>query len=571
LLLLVALLTSVSLGNGLAVDDHMHKGVFLGRSLSHPPGHPTMTMFQFFDGNPQTTKRLLETGYYPWWTHSSFKGALWRPVSAATHWLDYKLWPNAHWLMHLHSILWMMLVLWAASMLYQSILPGKWVAQLALLLFVLNDMFGMPVGWLANRNALVSLFFSILSLLFHHRWRQGDTKHALTASFFFVVSLLSAEAGIATCGYLFGYALFLDKRTTIFRKALSIAHYGVLVVMWRIVYSYLGYGMRHSDMYIDPIHDWSRFLYDMGYKLPVLLMGEWLPLATPDVFLLLTGPARWGFVLLGVCFTVGLGALCWPLRHNPTARFWGTGMLLSLIPVCATMPHSRLLLFSALGGMGLLAMLGAQWLEENDKAHNTNRSLWYKRALFFLIGAHLVVGCIGLPAKALMVRTITPFSDRIAQTTKVQKGKENHTLVIVNSSVLLLDLINIERKRLAGEPHAKRLRVLAPAHGSVSIKRIDEYTLEVLPHKGFFFVFERLFRSSNDPMKVGEQFVLSDMTATIKKVDPAGMPLVVTYRFKYKLESPALRWLQAKTGGGYRPFVPPAQNESVTLPPFRPF
>jgi hypothetical protein len=46
----------------------------------------------------------------------------------------------------------------------------------------------------------------------------------------------------------------------------------------------------------------------------------------------------------------------WPLlRRSATARFWGGGMALALVPACATLPANRLLFFVGLGGMGLLA------------------------------------------------------------------------------------------------------------------------------------------------------------------------------------------------------------------------
>ena len=45
------------------------------------------------------------------------------------------------------------------------------------------------------------------------------------------------------------------------------------------------------------------------------------------------------------------------MRHNQIARFWGLGVLLSLVPVAAVGPENRVLFFVGVGSMGLLAQL----------------------------------------------------------------------------------------------------------------------------------------------------------------------------------------------------------------------
>ena len=62
----------------------------------------------------------------------------------------------------------------------------------------------------------------------------------------------------------------------------------------------------------------------------------------------------WAVLLL-----TAVGVMLLPLlRWDRLARFWLFGMVLSIPLVCTTMPHSRLLGFAGIGGMGLLA----QWI-----------------------------------------------------------------------------------------------------------------------------------------------------------------------------------------------------------------
>src|SRR6185436_12879095 len=73
-------------------------------------------------------------------------------------------------------------------------------------------------------------------------------------------------------------------------------------------------------------------------------------------------------VLAGWLTTALLALLLIPLlRVDRAARFWASGLLLSLLPAAAVLPSNRVLFFAGLGGMGLLAELlggvveGAAW------------------------------------------------------------------------------------------------------------------------------------------------------------------------------------------------------------------
>lgn len=63
----------------------------------------------FFFGyyrDPQRAALARNYGLLPWWTPDSLKIGLWRPVTAFTHWLDYRLYPDSPALMHarLHPV-----------------------------------------------------------------------------------------------------------------------------------------------------------------------------------------------------------------------------------------------------------------------------------------------------------------------------------------------------------------------------------------------------------------------------------------------------------------------------------
>src|SRR5690606_34338726 len=88
-----------------------------------------------------------------------------------------------------------------------------------------------------------------------------------------LVALLSGEGAIAICGYLLAYAIFLDRGSWRAR-AMSLLPCAALVVVWRVVYKALGYGVANSGLYFDPIGDPVGFLGALAERAPVLLFAQ---------------------------------------------------------------------------------------------------------------------------------------------------------------------------------------------------------------------------------------------------------------------------------------------------------
>src|SRR5690606_24169357 len=94
-----------------------------------------------------------------------------RPLSELSHWLDYQLFPDSAVLMHAHSILWYMLLILVSWQLMKRLFPAAWMAGLALALHALDGSNGGAVGWIADRNALITTTFGLLTLLLHLQGR----------------------------------------------------------------------------------------------------------------------------------------------------------------------------------------------------------------------------------------------------------------------------------------------------------------------------------------------------------------------------------------------------------------
>ena len=156
-------------------DDDFHR-----LALTQPEGsmlhRSPAELFVFIEGDEAVNRQSVVMGMLPWWIHEKLRLAFFRPLTGLTHWSDCKLWPELPPLMHLHSLRWFGGVAIAATFLYRRMLRCAWVAGLAALLFAVDDTRGTPAVWLANRNALLGVFFGLLTLIAHHLHVDAGAK-----------------------------------------------------------------------------------------------------------------------------------------------------------------------------------------------------------------------------------------------------------------------------------------------------------------------------------------------------------------------------------------------------------
>jgi hypothetical protein len=560
-------LTLPSLGVGLLVDDYHHKLLMSGSDSIAKLLDSQLDMFRFFDGDPERTAELTDYGIFPWWTYDRIKGAFWRPLASITHWLDYVLWPDSPALMHAQSILWYAGLVIAVTFLYRRLMSPAWIAGLAAVLFAIDDAHGMPVGFLANRNALMACLFGVLSLIAHDRWRREQRRAGIVLGpILLAVSLLSAEAGIATCAYLGAYALFMDRGTWQ-RRVASLLPYLVVVLVWRILWTHLGYGVENIGGYVDPLGEPGRFLSAAVNRAPFFLLAQWaVPPSDISNFLfprtlLVLWSAAIVFLLLLLILLAPL------LRRQRTTRFWAAGMILSVLPICATFPSDRLLLFLGIGGMGLVGQLlefvfgRRQW--------RPKLVLWgiasYVLAAIFIL-SHLIVAPLALPFRSAFPLGPKGLVDKLMINRPLEASVESQDLVIVNPPIAFFACCSV--LTWAGEewPVPRRLRVLTSSlFEPVKVHRPDQRSLVVRPAYGYYaWVLDGLFRTEKHPFRVGDRVELTGMTVEVTKLTRDGRPAEAAFTFSVPLEDASLRWLQYRDGR-FVPFSPPAVGDTVVL------
>jgi hypothetical protein len=571
--ILAVILTLPSLKAGLIGDDYHHKLLMSGSKSIVKLLDSPIDMFRFFDGNPERIFKLKDYGILPWWTYEKVKGAFWRPLASITHWLDYIIWPNSPPLMHLHSLLWYGALVMVVAFFYRRFATVPLVAGLAALLYAIDDAHGMPAGFLSNRNALMATLFGVLAIISHDRWRRDNWRAGITLGpLFLAASLLSAEVGISTCAYLAAYMVFID-RSSWRRRFAAIIPCAAVVIVWRLLWTHLGYGVENVGGYVDPLSEPLRFISAVKNHAPFLLLGQ-LALPPSEISIMLH-PKHWILLWrIALIFLVFVVFVLTPLlRRDRTARFWALGMLLSILPICATFPSDRILTFVGIGAMGLVAQL---LFVVFGKTEPRPKPLLWRIPAFVLAGIfiliHLIVAPLALPLRAAYPIMPKKFTDKFMISGPLDSSVKNQDLVIVNPPVAFFFLVNTLVWESNNQPMPRHLRILTSSlFRPVKIYRPDAKTLVVQPEYGYYaWALDALFRDRKHPFSVGDRVELTGMTVEIIELTGDGRPAKAAFTFAVSLEDPSLRWLQYKDGS-FVPFTPPAIGENVVLQTEKPF
>lgn len=559
------LLLAPSLGAGLFADDLVHR-VSLRPEARASTGIQTALsgdwdLFTFHRwGTPQA---LMDRGRVPWWTDPDFRIAFFRPLSSLWHALDYRVWPHAPWLMHLESIAVFAVGALLAAWLYRRLLAPPWAAGAAAFFFAVDDAHGLVVSWVANRHSLISGVFVLATLLLHMTAREKRTRWAgLLAPALFALALMAGESGLAGLAYLFAHAVWLDRGPWS-RRLAALLPYAVITVAWAGVYRGLGYGAAGTGAYIDPGTDPLRYAAAVVQRMPILLLIQFI------------GVPAWAFgfdatralpALVGV--TIVLGLLGWVLaaavRRDRRAGFFATGMLLSLLPVCAARPLERMLLLPSVGAFGLIAV----FLTSPALARSGWQGSLVRATAAVLVLLHGLVAPLLLPARSVLFASLArDYVERGSNSFPQDMPPGRTILVVLNAPDVLMVNYALADRLIRGDVVPDQLRLLAVLiQGEMSVTRLDERAISVTLSAGFFAdAFSVSYRGPTRPFAPGDVVAVAGMRAEIAETLPDGRPRRVLFRFDEPLESPHFRWVRwEKTR--FVPVTIPRPGEMLTFP-----
>lgn len=557
------LMVAPTLFVGLFMDDALARVKLLGVETPWSPA-PWWDLYTF--ARPDLNAELLAAGHHPWWADPTVRMTFFRPLSAATHALDYALWPHSPLLQHLHSALWYGLCIAVVGRILRRVHgAGSTIAAVGALAFAVAAPHALTVGWLAGRNTLVAFVIGGLALLAHMRWREdGSTRHGIAALALVALGFLASEAILGALAYIFAWQLCIDRAPARSRLA-ALVPYGALLVGWRLLYVAAGFGSAGTDIYHDPATDPLDFALAVATHLPALLGARWA-MAPIEVWALSPPAVHTALVLVGVaCGAALLLGLRRPLRAAPTARLWTLGMLLALVPFTATLPMDRLVLFAGLGFAGLVGVLA-------DRRPST--ALGRRARIAALVIYLPLAAAFGLGRGVALGMGAAANTGGYAQDPR-DPAVPGQTFVYVASTFHRTHYTTLMRAAEGDPAVPRRSVVLTSMFDGAAITRLDDRTLEAVVDRGYMAIdLDRIHRRAAAPFEAGHPVALPDVDITVREVTADGRPRRVAFRFRTPLEDPTLRWLiVAPVEGGpplavaTRPFDPPAIGETVHTRP----
>jgi hypothetical protein len=539
--LLAALLGLPALAGGLALDD-----LLLREQLTTGPG----SAYQFIAGGADEVAEHRASGVFPWWAADDLRVRFFRPLAAATLAFDVRV-SGAPWWMHLHGVLWSVLLAVVAGAAYRATVrrggEAPWIAGLALLLFVVDDAHAASVGWISARHALVGATFAAAALLAHLRWRDaGWTPGALLGPAALALGLLASETALGALAYVAAHAWTLEPGEGWRARVLPLAPYVAVAAAWAAAYRLLGHGAAGCGVYVDPAADPLAFAGAALRHVPLLLTAQ---LGLPGV-VELTPYVPGALAPAAALAALGLLACAWVLRPvwrgSPAARFWTLGMVLATLPVAGALPADRHLLLVGLGGSGLVAATLA--------APRRGRLLGALAGVWLVVHGPLAALLAGPRAlgPAVMHATLVRAADRLPASTR--------PVLLVQAPG---DLFPLYAPALRGAG----VHVLYAGAGPLELERRDARTLVLRPAGGWFAApGDRVFRGADRPLRAGDRVALAGATLSVLEVDADGRPRAVVVRGDEPLDAGRWRWA-AWAADGPAPLELPAPGGSRRLPP----
>jgi hypothetical protein len=560
---LAVLLLLPCAATGLALDDYVL--ALKSQAATVLPALPSqpLELFTFTTGDPAQNARLMdEAALLPWWSDPQHLNAFFRPLSALTHLLDFRLWPSWPTLMHLHSLVWYALLLIVLGYVYRTLEPAAPLAcGFALLLYAIDDAHGATVGWIANRNALLSATLALPALAAHHRALTARGP-GWVAPLWFAQGLCAGESAFCVLGYLVAYALHVDQRSRR-QRLVSLAPYVLLFLAHRAFYHTLGLGSFGSAAYHEPLREPGAFLAALSFNLPVLLSAQlFFPLA--DLGFWGDSGLRlplWLISVLSLLVCAYYGAGLW--RRERMVRFWATGMLLAAATVSASLPGERLLLAVGFGAAPLIArvLLEADILGPSVMPHGARRGF-----VSALVALHMLAAPLLLPLRACAYHVVASAAARLDRSLSTAASITGQSVVVLNAPMnILLSYLQIARA-WRGEPRPAHLYWLSTASSETLVTRTASDELLVQQAQGFMFRPEDThYRADLRGLTRSAELSRPGMTIQIADSLPDGRPASVRFRFAAPLEA-AQYDFRIYRDGELVPWSPGAVGQSVSLP-----
>lgn len=564
-------LRAPSLWAGFGMDDFAQLAMLAGE---YPVERAPWDLFSFSKGDPEEVRTLMSRGSLAWWSHPELRLCALRPLSSLTMWADVKLFGHVGMWHHVHTLLWWSAMIMAAAVLLRQLLPARW-AGLALLFYVLDECHTYPVGWLANRNAIVSATFAFLALWAHVRYREHAwARGRWLAPLLVVLAMSGGEYSLCILPFFVLYELITGPGSRKERARALLPLFG-LFVAYVALHRGMGFGSYASNVYVDPAREPVAWMGLALVRVPILVADMFLAIPTgklalyPDLMKVqaVLGPAA--LVLVGVLVPGAVRRL--DSQERRRVLWLMVAAVLAILPVASSFVSARLLLIPGIGGHAVVAAIV---LDGWDRLRD--RVLWRKPLTWVrgVLSAALVAAHVGLASwwgleELLNINKLNEGTRQAALMMQVDDAKVPEQRLIVLTAADPMTLLYPALVRwVEGHPLPRSWWVLSLAPRAHMLTRVADDALEMEVVMGTMLTgpVELLFRRPEFPFAAGDVVELDGLDIRIVKVDADGRPIRVRFRFDVPVDDPSLVFLLATKRGLIRYPIGPVKA-TMPIPP----
>lgn len=542
---------SPALRSEFLLDDYLHASMIDG---TYPVHRSPLDLYDFVGDGERSV--LVDRGMLPWWSHPDLRIRFLRPLASVLRWAEQRAFGRGALLPHLHSLLWWMAAVLAARRLYRRLLSPR-AAALATAVFALSPCHTLPIGWLANREALISVTFGALALTSYLQWREGSrgsARHAVAACGLFALSLSAGEYALGLGAYVLAFELLGETppastwTARVGRLLAGIAPFALPAAAYLGLRAVLGYGTRGSSFYDDPLHEPLAFLAIAPRRLAALVSQEWLTIDADE------GTSPW----LYASYAVVVAALAYvPLRYTfasldvatrKRARSLFVGSTLALVPVLSVDPSPRVLGAAMLGLAPVLALvMDVAWFATPSPERRPAAEMTGLVALGIgfaqLVHAPVTAWMIGERYRRIsvdFVAAMADLSDRIRE-----RGTEELVVLRGGPTSFFVPFALVENGTMPA-----RWRVLSTTGHALGLRPAADALELVVPKDSTMLYSSDLFRNSGLTFRPGQAVEMPGLRVTIVELGSEG-PRRARFDFDWDLDDPRALFVTESSKGAF--------------------
>jgi hypothetical protein len=553
-------------------------------------------LFDFSDGSQAESTRLIDSGFYPWWSDPQVRIAMFRPLASLMTALDHHWFGIDAFAQHVHSGVWWVLMLSVIALMYRELLALPY-ALIAFALLILDESHAIALAWVCNRSVFVSTAFGLIMLRCYLRHRANDSGSQLAgAAVAAAIAVGFGEYALCAFGYVLAYEL-LEGSGRRRSRLLALAAITAPALLLLLVRSAIGLSVRNSGVYVDPVAEPLHFVGAVLSRLPVMiadlvlgLRADYYTFGGPSLLMrwLERGyiPQRWVHdpdpwrivhIVIGVVACVLLGVLArFTLRgpRHANARWLALGSVFALVPVCGSFPSGRLNVVAEIGFAPLLAVFIVDGLSQLPRfsrrawSETPARVLWQVGLALIVTLYHVVVPLDITRADAIAARAGTTIvREAILHLDVDEADLAKKDLIMMNAFEGGTSMYLPMTRRLFGRSAPRTCLSLSfvrsayvltrdAANGFTMRFRGERSLLETAP--------EQLFRSMRRPFHRLDSVHAGPLKVTVLDLFE-DKPQRMRIEFDRVLEDPSLLFM-LPARNGFEVFRFPKLGDSVLVP-----